>query len=340
MSSPLALPLDDPGWAAFVELRPDATPFHNPVWGSLLAECYGFRAFAFVLREGREIVAGVPVVEVRGPTRKRRWVALPFTDALAPLGTPEHVTLLVEMLDAERSKAGVASLEVRAEVMHGTRTVRGLAHVLALGPRSEDVFATFSKSQVQRNVARAERDGVDVRVAERAGDLLETFYRLHLLTRRRQGVPIQPRRFFSLLWDRMLGQGLGRLFIAELDRNAVAAAVFLEWNGMVVYKFGASDPQSWGSRPNHALFWEAIRRACAEGMSELDFGRTDLGNEGLRAFKASWGTDERELVYTNLGKESGPRTSGRPGTLLAASIRRSPPWVCRVLGERLYRYAG
>jgi lipid II:glycine glycyltransferase (peptidoglycan interpeptide bridge formation enzyme) len=224
--------------------------------------------------------------------------------------------------------------------MHGTRTVRGLAHVLALGPRSEDVFATFSKSQVQRNVARAERDGVDVRVAERAGDLLETFYRLHLLTRRRQGVPIQPRRFFSLLWDRMLGQGLGRLFIAELDRNAVAAAVFLEWNGMVVYKFGASDPQSWGSRPNHALFWEAIRRACAEGMSELDFGRTDLGNEGLRAFKASWGTDERELVYTNLGKESGPRTSGRPGTLLAASIRRSPPWVCRVLGERLYRYAG
>lgn len=334
------LALDDPGWAAFVELRPEATPFHNPAWARLLAECYRFRGFVFVLREGKEIVAGVPVVEVRSPTRRRRWVALPFTDALAPLGPPEYVAGLVEMLDAERSKEGVGFLEVRAEGPQGSRTVRGLSHVLPLGPRPEDVFATFSRSQVQRNIARAEREGVEVRVAERADDLLETFYRLHLLTRRRQGLPIQPRRFFSLLWERILGQGLGRLYIAELDRNAAAAAVFLEWNGVIVYKFGASDPRSWGSRPNHALFWEAIRRACAEGMSELDFGRTDLGNEGLRAFKASWGTDERELVYTSFGKASELQTSGRLGTALAATIRRSPLWVCRFLGERLYRYAG
>jgi CelD/BcsL family acetyltransferase involved in cellulose biosynthesis len=333
------LELADPRWAAFVETRPEATPFHHPAWAGLLSECYGFPAFAFVTHDADAIVAGVPVAEVRSPAGKRRWIALPFTDALAPLGPPEQVAVLVASLDAARMRERVGSLEIRAALESGTRSMRGLWHVLVLRSQPRELFETFSKSQVQRNVARAEREGVRVRVAGRAADLLETFYRLHLITRRRQGVPIQPRRFFSLLWERMLAPGLGRLFVAEVEGEAAAAAVFLDWNGRSVYKFGASDPRSLRSRPNHALFWEAIRQACAGGIREMDFGRTDLENEGLRAFKAGWGTEERELVYTSFGTASLSCAPGTRHRSLAAVITRSPPWVCQLLGERLYRYA-
>jgi len=333
------LDLDDPRWSAFVESRPEATPFHNPTWASLLAECYGFRTFAFVLGVDDKIDAGVPMAEIRSLTGKKRWVALPFTDALAPLGPPARVSELTRALDRQRSEEHIRSVEIRADAPEGVRSVRGLAHVLHLTLDPEALLQTFSKSQVQRSVTRAAREGVNVREAEREEDLLETFYELHLLTRRRQGIPIQPRRFFSLLWERMIAPGLGSVLIAEIRGQAVASAVFLAWNRRVVYKFGASDRRAWGSRPNHAVFWDAIRRACASGMRELDFGRTDPGNEGLRAFKAGWGTEERPLVYTTFGDTHTSPGSGRAGSVVAATIRHSPRWVCRVLGETLYRHA-
>ena len=339
MLSPLVLELDDPRWVAFVESRSEATPFHHPAWAEVLRDCYGFRTFAFVLGVDDIIDAGVPMVEVRGLTRKRRWVALPFTDALAPLGPPDRLPELTAALERQRSQDHIGSAEIRADAPNGVKSVRGLAHVLQLRPDPEALMQTFSKSQVRRNIARAMREGVTVREAEHEGDLLETFYELHLLTRRRQGIPIQPRRFFSLLWERMIARGLGSVLIAEIRGQAVASAVFLAWNRNVVYKFGASDSRAWGSRPNHAVFWDAIRRACASGMRELDFGRTDPGNEGLRAFKAGWGTVERPLVYTTFGDIPASPGSGALGSVLAATIRHSPSWVCRALGETLYRYA-
>jgi lipid II:glycine glycyltransferase (peptidoglycan interpeptide bridge formation enzyme) len=218
--------------------------------------------------------------------------------------------------------------------------VVGYEHALALDRDVEVVKATFSRSQVTRNIARASREGVAVRRGLDPDDLLGVFYDLHLRTRRRQGVPIQPRRFFRLLWDRFLAHGRGVVFVAEVDGQPVAAAVFLGWKRVLVYKFGASDEAAWPRRPNHALFWEAIQWGCQEGFEMLDFGRTDLGNEGLRAFKAGWGTSETALVYSTLGRPAGVPAGGRLGGAMSAVIKRSPVNVCQFVGERLYRYAG
>ena len=150
--------------------------------------------------------------------------------------------------------------------------------------------------------------------------------------------PIQPRRFFRLLWERLISQGLGSVLVAELAGRPIAAGVFLSWNGTLVYKFGASDRET-RAGGNHAILWEAIRRGCAAGMREIDFGRTDPGNEGLRSFKLGWGTVETPLVYTTIGAAQSESESGRLGSLLEFTIKHSPPWICRALGETLYRYA-
>jgi CelD/BcsL family acetyltransferase involved in cellulose biosynthesis len=302
------LELDDPRWLAFVRSRPEAGPFHHPAWASLLAQCYGFRGFALLDGE-----AGLPVLDVgRG-----RLVSLPFTDACAPLGD---------------FRAAVPRLEVRAALPGLPASVRGVVHRLALSDDLDAVRRGF-RSQMRRNVARAEREGVVVRAAETRADLLDVFYGLHLRTRHRQGVPVQPRRFFRLLWEDLHEHGLGTTLIALAGTTPVAAAVFLHWNGTTVYKFGASDPAYWSLRPNNLLFWEAIRAACARGDRSFDFGRTELENAGLREFKSGWGAVEEPLVYTNAGGE------GRVARALAPAIRRAPLWLCRALGETAYRYA-
>src|SRR5262249_59613082 len=134
-----------------------------------------------------------------------------------------------------------------------------------------------------------------------------------LARRRRQGVPIQPKRFFGLLWDRIIAPGMGSVLVVETPAgDPIAAAVFVAWNGTVVYKFGASDASSWSLRPNHLLFWHAIRTACEQGCRWFDFGRTDLGQEGLRNFKLSWGAAEEPLFYATVGStpESPPSAKG------------------------------
>lgn len=338
MAGSSVLTLEDPRWRAFVERCPDATPFHDPAWSRLLADCYGFEALVVAIERDAELAAGLPVLVVRSLRGRTRLTALPFTDALAPLGDPGLVSDLVSALLDVQAARGARASEVRAAVPGGVQTVRGTVHVLSLGPDPDAVRKTFHRSQVQRGIARAEREGVSVRVAAHPDDLLTVFYELHLATRRRQGVPIQPRRFFELLWERVLSPGGGELLIAEVGGRAVAAAVFLQRNGRLLYKLGASDTAAWPVRPNHAVFWEAVRRGCAGGAVELDFGRTEPGHEGLRAFKAGWGTVERPLVYTTFGAEPRPG-SGRAHRALAAVIRRTPPGVCRMVGERLYRYA-
>ncbi len=333
------LDLDDPRWLGFVAGRPEASGFHHPAWSRVLAEAYGFRPFALALaREDGSLAAGLPLMEVRG-LRGRRWISLPFTDNCPPLAGPDDEPRLLSAVDSERRRAGIGRVEIRAPAGDAPwrRFERGVLHARALGADAEAVKSTFAP-QVRRDVARAEREGVSVFRGERRGDLVETFYRLHLQTRRRHGVPIQPRRFFELLWERVLEPGLGFVLIAEGGGESVAAAVFLAWNRTLTYKFGASDPAAWGLRPNHALFWEAIRWACDHGYATLDLGRSDLANEGLRMFKSRWGASESELVYSALG-EGAERRSGRLERALGVTIRHSPSWVCRLTGELLYKQA-
>ena len=143
-----------------------------------------------------------------------------------------------------------------------------------------------------------------MRRGERREDLCETFVSLHLRTRRRQGLPIQPRSFFERLWEEMIEPGHGFVQIAQVDEVPAAAAVFLHGGTTVTYKYGASAPEHLSRRPNHLVFWEAIRWACLNGYETLDFGRSDADNQGLRAFKSGWGTVETELAYSTLGGSS------------------------------------
>jgi CelD/BcsL family acetyltransferase involved in cellulose biosynthesis len=281
------------------------------------------------------------VLEVRGISRRRRWISLPFTDECPPLATDSSSRRdLIGALGTVQERQGLG-LEIRGAVDgFGWRTgADAVIHELELDADVERVRKRFSRSQVIRNIGRAQREGVVVRRASGAQDL-DAFYLLHTRTRRRQGVPVQPRRFFDLLWSRLVEPGLASILLADAGGgNAVAGALFLTSGDSTIYKFGASDVDSWRLRPNHLIFWTAIQEACARGDRRFDFGRTDLGNSGLRAFKSSWGAEERPLRYSTLAPGAATRADGIASRALGVAIRKGPKWICRGTGEALYRYA-
>jgi len=338
-------PVTDARWRDLLPLASEAGPFHHPAWLALLSRSYGYPMRACcVLDDAGNAVAGLPLALVGGTLRRPRLAALPFSDHCVPVvagDDPAARARLLAALDELRRELGLA-LELRAPIdAAGAQAVESFwLHEIALEPDSEAVIARFRrKSQIMRGARRAEREGLTAERRTDAGALAE-FYGLHVGTRRRQGVPTQPRSFI-LRFAELFDLGLGFVMLVRDGERPVAAAVFLACNGRLIYKYGASDPAALGKRPNNLLFLEAISWGCENGMRSLDLGRTDLGHESLREFKLSWGAEETTLSYYELTDaerrpSEGPGLAGRAAPL----IRRSPPVVSRLIGEALYRYAG
>jgi CelD/BcsL family acetyltransferase involved in cellulose biosynthesis len=337
-------PISDPDWLAFVERSPTAEIFHHPRWLALLRAQYGYKFRAYCIVDGRGIEAGIPIARIESRLTGRRLVALPFSDVCSPAlargADPAALDTLGRALAEEARRSG---LEL---IVHGSLpsapeafVQRGfLRHLLQLAGDPAEVERRYSKSQIKRGIKKAKREGLRW---ERRTDAaaLDAFYALHVKTRRKLGVPTQPRRFIRR-FEELFAAGLGFVALILDGGRPIAAAVFLTHSGTVTYKYGASDARRLGKRPNNLLFSEAIRWACEAGFQTLDFGRTDRDNEGLRSFKRSWGASEVELPYTYLTESEPRQGAGLRDRVTSATIRRSPPIVGRLAGEVLYRHFG
>jgi MAF protein len=332
--------LDDPRWTSFVAEHPEAGPFHHGAWPAALAAAYGFRPLLLALTDGRgRLRAGMPLMEVRSRLTGHRFVCLPFTDYCPPLAeSAEALSDLVREVVAWSQASGSTPVEVHAELPAGAGVhpgARALRHTLALDPDGERLFRSF-RASIPRAIRKAERSGVEVRLGRSRAEL-DVYYRLHCETRHRQGVPVQPRRFFGQLWEQLLSRDLGFTALAYHGGRPIAGAVFLAWKGTLVYKYGASDQAHWALRPNNLVMWKAMEWGSAHGCRLLDFGRTDLEDQGLRDFKSRWGATELPLVYTTVAQRP-PRAAGGMARALAPVIRRAPMAVGRLIGEALYHH--
>lgn len=336
-----AIPIDDPRWSAFVSSHPDAGPFHLPAWASMIAECYRFESFALTaIDTDGEILAGIPVIAVRSPLGGRRWVSLPFTDWCTPLIRADVAADDVLAALTEHALAGlVRELEVRFALPPAPDrhpVTAGYLHTMALPPDPAMIHLNKSHRNKRNN---ALRNGVRVTRGCTPQDIA-AFYVMHTLTRRRLGVPVQPRRFFDLLRVRLLTPGHGFVATATFGGEFLSAAVFLVHNGTLLSKYHGSDPRLPDKRAGYLIDWEMMVLGCTSGCHTLDLGRSDLDAVGLRNYKSRWGTAETPLVYTHVSRAPPVLSHGSSvGGLSRQIIRRSPPWVCRAIGEVFYRWA-
>ncbi len=167
---------------------------------------------------------------------------------------------------------------------------------------------------------------------------LQTFYHLHEETRRKQGVPVQPWKFFEQLGKNVIDTGHGYIFLAYIEDRCIAGAIIFFFNKTVTYKFGASIQDERNLRPNQLILWRIIQWSCENNFTTLDFGKTDSENIGLRDFKRRWGAEEQPLFYSSLSSKSNNAKKGHKSLILEWIIKKSPVWVGRLIGELLYKH--
>jgi CelD/BcsL family acetyltransferase involved in cellulose biosynthesis len=338
-------PIESPAWAALVESSPGAEIFHHPRWLELLRAQYGYELSACCVRGEAGIEAALPFAHVSSRLTGSRLVSLPFSDVCSALLSPTaDLEALGTLGDAVAAHAHERGLELTVHgalpsLPGGFVSERFVRHELALPDDPDEAERGASKS-LRRGVSKARREGLRTERRTDAG-ALDAFYRLHLRTRQRLGVPTQPKRFIAR-FEQLFDAGLGAVWMVLDGEDPVAAAVFLVHGGTVTYKYGASAAEALPKRPNNLLMLEAIRWSCREGYRTFDFGRTDLDNEGLRRFKCSWGAEELPLSYTYLTRTE-PAAAGVPSLrerMMTKTIQRSPAVVGRLAGEMLYRHVG
>lgn len=293
-------PLQGSTWDAALAGQTDATIFHTAAWARVLHQSYQHHPVYLQFFRGKETVALLPLMEVRSRITGFRAVSLPFSDFCSPLiGDLSLAKAITGKLTELLSGRGWKYLELRGgEENLYPDAVPGASfygHRLALGGDEEELWRRLA-SPVRRAIRKAVRSGLSVEVSS-ARPALAEFYQLHSQTRRRHGLPPQPWRFFRNLYQEIIAPGRGFLILARVNSQPAAAAMFLEFNDIAIYKFGASDDSLQELRANNLVMWEAIRLLLRRGCRVLQFGRTELGNKGLRQFKLGWGTVEEVIRY-------------------------------------------
>lgn len=303
-------PSRDGRWERFLAHHPDATIYHHPLWLHVLDEAFGYQQEHLLCEDGYGRVRGIlPLFRMSGMLGRHRFSSLPRSPIGGPLTTDDEaaVALLRAAVDRVYDERG-AQLQLKVECDTPGTLVQELVggpfrptYILPLPPANQEIRFGDAKRRhrIKGNVAKAARNGVQVREAESVAEL-QAWYQLYLETMRRRFVPPRPLHFFECAWSALRPAGILHLLLAEQRTAAgtrlLSGGLFLGYNSTLSYAFQGSREEALELRPNDAVQWHAILDAHRMGFRAYDLGEVSQGNTSLAAYKEKWGA-ERHWLY-------------------------------------------
>jgi CelD/BcsL family acetyltransferase involved in cellulose biosynthesis len=338
-------PLADNRWDDLVARHSKASAFHQKGWLEALASTYGYEPIVLTSAPpGKALSDGIVLCRISSWITGKRLVSLPFTDHCEPL-LSDHgdSAAFTNWLRAECNRQRWKYFELRP--LTAQKAGSGLKpshsyclHKLDMRPSLERIFQALHKGSIQRKIRRAERERLSYEVGS-SEQLLDEFYRLVLITRRRLQVLPQPRNWFRNL-VKYMGDRV-EIRMARKNGTAIAALLTLRHRSSIIYKYGCSDKKFHNLGGMPFLFWKLIEESKASGVEQMDLGRTDLDNQGLINFKNRFGTTSSLLTYFRYPMMESRDLASRWGS---PSVRRLcsilPDAVCGAAGRLLYKHAG
>ncbi len=246
-------------------------------------------------------------VRMGPPVPVRRWAAATVKAAIADPALGRLGDVPADVTDS----GGVAAVEHlraagwRLQAATGGGFTAGQPQYVfqvPLADRDEDVLLKAMNQQWRRNIKKAAKEGVEVRVGGR--DDLAAFHTLYAETAGRDGFTPRPLAYFQLMWDELTAEDPGRLrlYLGEHDGDLVAATTLVRVGQHAWYSYGASSTAKREVRGSNAVQWQMMRDARAAGATVYDLrGITDTLDAddphlGLVQFKVGTGGEAVEYA--------------------------------------------
>lgn len=327
-------------WDSFVHSHPDGTFFHLSVWKGIFEDVLRHRAWYFFAVQAGQIVAVLPLVEVRSLLFGHCLTSLPFCAYGGAVGGRSAVAALEKRADALAGELGVQYVEYRN-----------------LKQRHEDwpsqnLYVTFRKEisadedQNLKSIPRKQRAMVrkamkrDLR--SEVDEDIGRFFNLYADNVRRHGTPGMSRQYFAELHSRF-GEACEILTVSDPSGKPVSSVMSFYFRNEILPYYAGDAVSARALAANDFKYWELMRRSGERGCTLFDYGRSKVGT-GPWSFKKNWGFEPIPLSYEYrlLKSDSVPQKNplNPKYRLFIAAWRRLPLPVANLLGPRIARNLG
>lgn len=216
---------------------------------------------------------------------------------VAPTAVHDDVVALAASFRA----LGLRPYEAPSAAFGGTLQPRYGVEV-GLAGVAPDAVDRLASSSFRRNVAKARKAGVTVRVG--SADDIPTLQALLVDSGARDGFVPRGVEYFQRMYDAMTAESPTRvrLHLAERDGEPLAAALRVTSGDRSAYTYGGAAPSGYDVRASNALQWDMVEAAVADGRALHDLrGVTDSLDPadhrwGLTRFKLDMGGEAVEYL--------------------------------------------
>jgi len=269
--------------------------FMSEGYTASMRAAYGYEYLA-VAQNGTLVLPFSPVTDCYGS----RLVCLPFCDYASLTADESALLQAVDLLKESYSKYKII-LKLRGELPQLEQagfkvTLNGVNHRVALDLDPEALFQRTNRA-FRKGVNKAQRSGVTV-APHASQEALDVFHNMLTKLRRSKFMLLpHPRSHYASLYDTFIDKGEGAIWIAKLGDIPIAAAFFMECEGILYDKMGVSDGDYQEYRPNNLLLWEVFLASRKAGIKAVDMGYTNELNEGVLRFKEGLGASATAVRY-------------------------------------------
>ncbi len=291
---------DSPGkeWDDFASRCTDLI-FYQSIWSEVLRKGLGGQPLYFYLKEGREIVAGLPGVLLNFKIIKILYASIPYGNLI---GEPSYFPVFMDLLDKEFKKKGIDQIRItespffRPYPHPAFHSISSKCTLLNLEGLHKERIQEGYRSEIRRALRKAEKGGLSVKRAT-SREEIDIFYQLYLASmKRNRAMAKYPLQWFHALFEILIRGGKADILFAVKDGNDFAAGVVLiysptSWH----YLHNGSVETYLESRPNDLIVDHIIQEGVKEGRMVLDFMGSDPEDLSLLRFKEKWGSQSVDV---------------------------------------------
>ncbi|WP_079433465.1 FemAB family XrtA/PEP-CTERM system-associated protein [Zoogloea sp. LCSB751] len=328
-------------WNEFVFACPDATFFHRIEWRDLMQRIFRHRTHYLLAERSGNIVAVLPLVEVKSALFGHAITSLPFAVYGGVAGSDaDAVGALEAAAEVLAQKAGVQHLEYR-----------NLSERHPEWPR-QDLYVTFRKEiqaddeanmqAIPRKQRAMVRKGIKNGLRSAIDSSADRFFALYSDNVLRHGTPALPKKFFEALLQ-VFGKDCDIMTVTTDDGKLLSSVLTFYFRDEILPYYAGDDVAARDLAANDFKYWELMRHAVARGCRIFDYGRSKVGT-GPYNFKKNWGFEPVPLSYEYrlFKRDSVPQNNPMNPKYRAfiALWKRLPIGVANRLGPVLVRNLG
>jgi hypothetical protein len=284
-------------WDEFASRYTDLI-FYQSVWSQVLKEGLGGQPLYFYLKEGGEIVAGLPGVLLKFRIFKILYASIPYGNLI---GNKSYFPPMIGFLDGEFRKRRIDQVRITESPFlepfqpKTFKLISAKCTLLNLKRFDKERIWDGYRSEVRRAIRKAQRKGLSLRRV-RSREEVEIFYRLYLSSmERNRAIAKYPLQWFYALYDVLIQQGKANILFAVKGDEYTAGVVLIYSSDSVHYLHNGSEKTYLEGRPNDLIVDQIIKDSLKEGKATLDFMGSDANDLPLLRFKEKWGSQSVDL---------------------------------------------